>query len=452
MPDQKSSSIRELFLRNKRGLLSYLTRRVGPDDASDLLQETFVRALRHDEFAAVAESPMRIVLDHIPKTGGTTIMEAMAACIGERGELSASTVTHHSAIAAAGERRFLGAHFCFYPEERHAPGWFYCTVLREPVDRVLSQYFYYRQFRKQFESGAITDLGVAAALNSDLEQFVADPRSEVKQVCWNGQALHFASRVEADPMGLSEKLLLDAAICSLEDYDLVGVYGDLQSFFDACCSNLGLTTYQLPHLHSTVGRCGIADLPAATRERLYRSNCVDAALYQWAKSRFEAGLAGHASSQKRQGRAQSQLRVRSSGNQRIEIADAKLFLDGAPTTCFAPGDWITLELILSAYLTESDLTIGLAICDEAGQIINGTNSRILNQIIGIHQAGCYRSKLQFRAALPVGQYSITVALHKGLSHMGGCFHWCNGLVHFKIAGELSNETDLAFSISSLERL
>ena len=57
MPDKKLSSIRELFLRNKRGLLSYLTRRVGPNDASDLLQETFVRALRHDEFEAVADPP-----------------------------------------------------------------------------------------------------------------------------------------------------------------------------------------------------------------------------------------------------------------------------------------------------------------------------------------------------------------------------------------------------------
>ncbi len=57
MPDTKLSSIRELFLRNKRGLLSYLTRRVGREDASDLLQETFVRALRHGQFEAVADPP-----------------------------------------------------------------------------------------------------------------------------------------------------------------------------------------------------------------------------------------------------------------------------------------------------------------------------------------------------------------------------------------------------------
>ncbi len=57
MPDTKLSSIRELFLRNKRGLLSYLSRRVGREDASDLLQETFVRALRHDQFETIADPP-----------------------------------------------------------------------------------------------------------------------------------------------------------------------------------------------------------------------------------------------------------------------------------------------------------------------------------------------------------------------------------------------------------
>ncbi|MGO9772058.1 MAG: RNA polymerase sigma factor [Roseiarcus sp.] len=56
MSDSRLSSFRELFLHNKRGLLRYLTRRVGREDASDLLQETFVRALRHDQLETVADS------------------------------------------------------------------------------------------------------------------------------------------------------------------------------------------------------------------------------------------------------------------------------------------------------------------------------------------------------------------------------------------------------------
>ncbi|WP_026605595.1 RNA polymerase sigma factor [Methylocapsa acidiphila] len=54
MSDKKSSIIHELFTRNRRDLLKFFTRRVGRDDASDLLQETFARALRCSEFEAVA--------------------------------------------------------------------------------------------------------------------------------------------------------------------------------------------------------------------------------------------------------------------------------------------------------------------------------------------------------------------------------------------------------------
>jgi DNA-directed RNA polymerase specialized sigma24 family protein len=57
MPDKRTHLIGELFTRNKRELLSYFTRWAGPDDASDLLQETFVRALRYEALHEVADQP-----------------------------------------------------------------------------------------------------------------------------------------------------------------------------------------------------------------------------------------------------------------------------------------------------------------------------------------------------------------------------------------------------------
>jgi len=57
MPDPRSHRFRELFRRNKRVLLDYLKRRVGPENASDLLQETFVRAIRREDFDSVADPP-----------------------------------------------------------------------------------------------------------------------------------------------------------------------------------------------------------------------------------------------------------------------------------------------------------------------------------------------------------------------------------------------------------
>lgn len=67
----KGRSLGELFERNKRDLLDCLTRRVGPEDAFDLLQETFVRMLRRrqtkpidDEDAYLRTTAINLARDH----------------------------------------------------------------------------------------------------------------------------------------------------------------------------------------------------------------------------------------------------------------------------------------------------------------------------------------------------------------------------------------------------
>jgi len=55
MFDRNKPLIRELFERNERSLLSYLTRKVGRDAAPDLLQDAFVRVLRHGQLEAIAD-------------------------------------------------------------------------------------------------------------------------------------------------------------------------------------------------------------------------------------------------------------------------------------------------------------------------------------------------------------------------------------------------------------
>lgn len=55
MFETKRRLVGELFERNSRALLKYLTRRAGRDHAPDLLHETFVRALRHDRLEEVVD-------------------------------------------------------------------------------------------------------------------------------------------------------------------------------------------------------------------------------------------------------------------------------------------------------------------------------------------------------------------------------------------------------------
>ena len=57
MFETKRRLVGALFERNNRALLKYLTRRAGRDNASDLLHETFARALGHDRLQEVADPP-----------------------------------------------------------------------------------------------------------------------------------------------------------------------------------------------------------------------------------------------------------------------------------------------------------------------------------------------------------------------------------------------------------
>lgn len=53
----KRGSIGELFERHRRDIAAYLTRKVGGQDAPDLLQETFARFIDYAGSRAVAEPP-----------------------------------------------------------------------------------------------------------------------------------------------------------------------------------------------------------------------------------------------------------------------------------------------------------------------------------------------------------------------------------------------------------
>jgi RNA polymerase sigma-70 factor (ECF subfamily) len=72
MSEFRRRSIGELFERNKRQLARFLSRRLGPEDTSDILQETFVRVLRHDRIEAMEDPPswlrriaLNLARDHV---------------------------------------------------------------------------------------------------------------------------------------------------------------------------------------------------------------------------------------------------------------------------------------------------------------------------------------------------------------------------------------------------
>ncbi len=100
----------------------------------------------------------------------------------------------------------------------------------------------------------------------------------------------------------------------------------------------------------------------------------------------------------------------------------------------ASGEEADFTFDLAAREAISAVTLGIMIRDRLGQDIYGTNTFFLGQPIDF-EAGERRS-VSFRMAvnLAPGRYTLTAALHDKDNHLTQCYHWCDNLLEFEIAG------------------
>ncbi|MFZ6644996.1 Wzt carbohydrate-binding domain-containing protein [Undibacterium sp. TJN25] len=410
----------------------------------------------------------KTIFDHIPKTAGTSVKEALAAAIGERGELPGVSYPHHVLIASAGMRRLIGSHIWFFPGDTLAPDWYYCTLLRDPVDRFLSQYYFHRAHREQVLEGSMTDPVVIAAVNYELEDYLADKSPDVLRSYVNFQATHFARRLCDDPETLSESALLETAISSLEEYDLVGVVSDTQGFIDTYCQDLGLPRQILPVLNVTRDRKLEGDIPAALANHIRAKNRVDHALCEWAAQRFQEQRHQISSfltlSQRRDesGRNAPKLIQQDAkdaaanfGTRQIELLSASCLGQQSRSPNISVGEAVTVQLTCHAFIEEEDLTVGIGVRDSRGNTACGSNTRLQNLPIAVKAGMPLELAFHFEAWLPPGEYQVTLALHKGITHLDGCYHWVENATRFNVSGtvqtlpENGKSADSTLSITRL---
>ena len=368
----------------------------------------------------------RTVFDHVPKTAGTSVRCALAAALGENVGVPEVSHPHHVALRFSGARRCIASHLWFYPGESLAPDWLYATLLREPVDRVLSQYFFYRSHRSEVRCGSMTDPQVVSAVELDLERYLAHPAARPGYT--NLQAIHFAWRVCDAPEELDEVSLLDAAIASLEDYDLVGVFGNVGGFLDAYCDALAVPRQPMPRLNVTAGRVGPADVPRPVLERLHSSNAVDALLYKWAERRFADRRFGRrATNHPHRVPARADF-----GNRLIEILSSRCEGAVSGSAVVAAGERVLVKMSCRASV-DTDLTAGIAVRNRHGALVYATNSRQSATRLTPEEPQTFEVSFALAALLDAGEYHVTLALHKGLSHFEGCYHWLENAASFVVS-------------------
>lgn len=417
------------------------------------------------------------LFDHLPKTGGTAWRTVLEEIFGRE------NVTPHLegrseiwAVQRFSGFRVISGHFLsLLPSDIGTARRVRMTVLREPIDRAISEYYYWRHHAHE---GVADRLGVWAQQYDICDFFKARIDSN-ETAATNFYVRHFASRVTRDLT--NPENLLPLAARSLGNYGFIGIYEYLHDSVDMFCWKFGMPPVKgIPRVNVTSSRISVADLDSISRAKLAAMNELDVELYRHALAIFEtvkrrmfkelirnsgrlrrprfglpAGAGRARSGRKRQRHstrpltdysggavpaiagaareAPEQSRKRESfGSGEVEIVAAQIIGADSETNEVAPGECVSLCVSLKAHADVPDLTVGIEISDGYGEVVFGTNTFQRNAVKPVVRGHDYDVTFRFAANLNRGRYSVGVALHTGVQHAGRCFHWRDDVTQFDV--------------------
>jgi hypothetical protein len=144
------------------------------------------------------------------------------------------------------------------------------TVLREPVDRIASHYFYARRNPMHYLHEQIHQE------NLSLKDYI---EGDISHELRNHYTLHFSglSREEAER---DPEVAIQKAVAGLKRYDLVGFQDDLSAFVEQLRSAAKLRLpFPKKMVNVTKDRRSVDDLDEEIREAIERANALDLRLY-----------------------------------------------------------------------------------------------------------------------------------------------------------------------------
>ncbi|MCF7995850.1 MAG: ABC transporter ATP-binding protein [Chromatiaceae bacterium] len=122
------------------------------------------------------------------------------------------------------------------------------------------------------------------------------------------------------------------------------------------------------------------------------------------------------------------------GSLALEIQDAELRGSGSQSDVVSAGEPVCVRLRVAAHQDVGDFTLGILIRDRFGQDVFGTNSYFLGHPLRASAGEVQEVELRFAMNLAPGKYTLTAALHRDQNHLQDCYHWCDNLLRFEVAG------------------
>ncbi len=225
---------------------------------------------------------MNVLMNHIPKCAGNAVARQFEALLGAGGSYEIRTHLGIGAVPDLSPYGFVFGHLPWDWEEKLGQGRQRFSLMRNPVTRVLSAYFFFEQLRRE---GSTV---VAGYPPMSLMAYVTSEMPLVMATTCNEQARHVLGLTgpgTRDPAQARD--FVAERLPMLERFFCIGLYERLQESLDVVCWHL-----RLPRM-----RAGLVDNPthldwkrsrvdAAVIEEIRARNLIDLELYRVVSARF----------------------------------------------------------------------------------------------------------------------------------------------------------------------
>jgi len=229
-----------------------------------------------------------LIFLHIPKAAGTTLHSILEMHYAPANQCSIYDPEQAAKVLPLAPRvqreaiRLLKGHLAFGLHEHLIGQSTYITLVRDPVDRIASHYYYVKRMPGHYLHNAVV------GQNMSLQDYAS---SKLTDELDNGQLRLLAGVVndKAVPIGACDERLLQQAKGYIErHFALAGLTERFDESLALMAMRLGWDwTPAYKSLNVTAERPRQGQIDAATRQAVEQANQLDCELYAWVKKRFE---------------------------------------------------------------------------------------------------------------------------------------------------------------------
>jgi hypothetical protein len=385
---------------------------------------------------------------HLPKTGGTALRHFFVDQLGDANvSPPLAGMKLRDALQRWSDHTAISGHFAVMqgdvlPSDRYS-----VTVLRDPINRFLSDLF----FKKYDNTNRLIETSVQS---TDLDSYLEHCSAKQADGLRVQLAMLFPLGVApAANISLEEKL--HAAKHAIDLFDAVGVQEELEDFAGMLCAEFQWGQKPLGRVNMTSRRISSDALTANQRRAMLNILEPEIELYHHALTRFKLDRRRYIYATPRQSDSlavDAQLETAVSlkqqpceapkanghsldfGDRRCELISVEVRGAISGTSLALAGERMSITVRFVAHEPVETLNIGIAIKDERGVIIYGTNSQLQGHNFTLTAPGEYEATFSLLNRLGCGYYDVDAALVPAMSHFDGCYHWREQMSRFEVPG------------------